>query len=547
MPKSKFNRSGVGLLVIACAAVSLCSPESAAGAERTQKYALLVGVNNYAPPLGSLDFCHNDMEQLQRRLMAVGFPKENVILMRDGAEKPGLFPSKANIESELKLRLGLANKGDLVLVAFSGHGLHVDGTSYLCPADAKLPKPNETMLSVDEVYKQLEACRAGQKLLLVDACRNEPMLRGIKAPAGVKGFADDLKEPPKGIRVLSSCEPGQYSAEDAELKHGVFMYYLMEGLEGYADQEHEGNNNGKTSLNELYAYVHDKTKKHAANSHHILQRPVLKGQMVGVYEIATVPDRVTVEKLLELEPKHIAKDIPDLKPRIPEENDTPENDLLLQANTYFALRELDSAIDAYTAMIRDDSLEPAVLRQAYVNRGAAYLAKGTKKDIEKALIDHLAAGRKSILLTVKVPKAQLKIEHDVKGTVVKNDVLDVTKSNGDWFWVESVNGSTSSQGFVLKETVVKSEKPKETPPKTQTSTPVANNTVQGGGSQNFRGVQGNRNNQYYDDRRPPSRGSGDPFIDNYIKKHGKPPTIWQTPKWESPADIRKLREQGFIR
>src|SRR5690606_3345840 len=74
---------------------------------------------------------------------------------------------------------GLVEKGDLVVVAFSGHGVHLDGTSYLCPTDTDLEQPS-TLISVERIYKQLELSGASVKLVIVDACRNDPRRRGSK-------------------------------------------------------------------------------------------------------------------------------------------------------------------------------------------------------------------------------------------------------------------------------------------------------------------------------------------------------------------------------
>ena len=40
-----------------------------------------------------------------------------------------------------------------------------------------------------------------------------------------------------GVVALVSCRPGEVSVEDEGLEHGVFMHYLLKGLEGDADEE----------------------------------------------------------------------------------------------------------------------------------------------------------------------------------------------------------------------------------------------------------------------------------------------------------------------
>jgi uncharacterized caspase-like protein len=129
---------------------------------------------------------------------------------------------------------GLLDKYDLAAIAFSGHGVLREGVSYLCPVETRLDRP-ETLVSLEGIYKRLSACRASQKLLVVDACRNDPRPGGQKSPRATEetqGFARSLEKPPEGILVLASCAAGQVSWEDKELGHGVFMYYVLKGLGG---------------------------------------------------------------------------------------------------------------------------------------------------------------------------------------------------------------------------------------------------------------------------------------------------------------------------
>ena len=273
--------------------------------ERTgnQKWALLIGVNDYSY-VTDLKFCGNDIVALQKQLLAVGFPQDHVTLMHEGAQERRYQPYKSNIEVELGLLLGeldesgtrlkkrgLAEPGDLVIVAFSGHGIHPTGEnkSYFCPIDAIVNK-SRSMVALEKIYKLLELSPAGVKLLVVDACRNDPRPGGqkaMKATTETKGFAKTLENPPKGILVLSSCAPGQVSWEDEQIQHGVFMKYVLEGLGGAAD-EAIGDRNQKVSLLELYRYTSDKTKTYVARTRGQLQTPALKGDITGDFEFGTL-------------------------------------------------------------------------------------------------------------------------------------------------------------------------------------------------------------------------------------------------------------------
>jgi len=487
-----------------------------------QKYALLIGVHDYSPPFKNLEYCYNDILALKERLLDAGFSEENIVLMHDGAKKPAFRPSKSNIEKQLQLRLNLANASDDILVAFSGHGVMDGDDSYLCPYDAALGKAAETMVSVDKVYDQLKACRAKQKLLLVDACRDEPVLPSRSGGIVVRGFAEGLEEPPKGVLVLASCEAGEWSAADPDLKHGVFSYYLIEGFKGAADQEYAGNKNGAISVFELYTYVHEKTKKHVANSHGISQRPVLRGEISGTFDLAKVPDRITdslTRSMLEDKPETTETAKKTSSNAMVRSADHP---LLNEAKKYLAGGDYDKAIKAYSALIDDGMADVAVRRQAREDRGAAYLARGTEEDIDNALIDHLALGKESLQLVITADEEKLKVASDVRGILREGQVVNITSSNGNWFWVSSVGGSSGLSGYIRKEAVVKKAENARQPeqPISRPASPRSTGSIPAG---------------------------ADAFTRQFMQRHGRPPGVMETPRWESPAEIRRLRAAGLLR
>jgi len=238
------------------------------------RWALLIGVDEYIKA-EKLRYCGADIRALAQRLEASGFARDHIYLLHDKAEETQFRPVKANIEEKLKLVLGLVETGDLVLVAFSGHGIHRDGKSYLCPPEVNLDDAT-TMVSLDSVYQQLQNCQAAFKLLVVDACRDDPRLAGqksLRSADEIKQFAVAMEEPPQGIMLMTSCGVGEISMEEKEFGHGVFMHFLLEGLTGLADV----NRNGAVSLLELALYTNDKTKNHVARKYGGWQRPALKG------------------------------------------------------------------------------------------------------------------------------------------------------------------------------------------------------------------------------------------------------------------------------
>ncbi len=242
------------------------------------RWAVLVGVDDYIQA-SPLKFCGADQRALSEKLVAAGFPADQVFVLHDKASDRKYLPFKANIEKQLQIVLLLAEPDDVVLLAFSGHGVHVDSKSYFCPTDADLDNV-ETLVSLDHIYDQLIRSDASLRVLLVDACRNDPRRAGRRASTlspreEARAFARSLERPPEGVVLLNSCTAGEVSYEDSKLGHGIFMNYVLEGLDGPAD----GDSNGRISLNELSRYANVKTKNFVARNFNDVQRPFLKGDL----------------------------------------------------------------------------------------------------------------------------------------------------------------------------------------------------------------------------------------------------------------------------
>ena len=288
------NRILVVHLLAATACFSSCGPTGAlaqgpAGtgtAKGSNRWAILIAVDDYAN-LTDLSFCTKDQEGLRDQLLASGFPADQVFLLTDETKEARYRPFKTNIEKQLELVLGLLEKDDLLVIGFSGHGVQLGKTSYLCPADADLERP-DTLLPLEKIYEQLENCNASLKLMMIDACRNDPRPPGKRSARSPReanqAFAKTLETPPRGILLMTSCAPGETAQEDPQLKHGVFMYHVLAGLRGGADRD----KNGRISLTELYQYSNLETKKYVARVFNDSQRPGLKGDLTDDFELASI-------------------------------------------------------------------------------------------------------------------------------------------------------------------------------------------------------------------------------------------------------------------
>ena len=267
-------------LALLLAALTVAPASAQHGTRRGEKYALLVGVRAYDPnELHDLTYSEADVTGLARVLKAGGYEPGNVVLMTQslGATKPRLLPLAANIRKELRLLLRDLEPADSVVVAFAGHGVQFAGekSTYFCPADAKLAD-RSSLIPLDDVYKELEACKAGLKLLLVDACRNDPRTKNSRSRAEVELESlnrPQVVPPPGGVLAFFSCSEGEKAQEYEELGHGVFFHFVIQGLEGGADLDEDG----QISPEELAQFAKRRVRDYVREKNGVRQMPELRG------------------------------------------------------------------------------------------------------------------------------------------------------------------------------------------------------------------------------------------------------------------------------
>jgi WD40 repeat protein len=257
-------------------------------------YAFLVGVMQYdKTQFNSLQFSENDVTALSEQLQKVGFSKDNIVLMTQtsGAKDTRYLPTKANISKQFGVLLKELQPEDTVLVVFSGHGVQFknDSTHYFCPADAILADKS-SLISVNQMYSTLSSekwCRAQNKLLIVDACRNDPVSALSRSAGGAKGI--DLEPigvkrtaPPKGLAAIYSCRENEMSWEHPELKHGVFLYHVIQAFGGQGDLDKDG----ELSLQELTQFTVKNTQRFVRKEFSVNQTPETLVEGEGLMTLA---------------------------------------------------------------------------------------------------------------------------------------------------------------------------------------------------------------------------------------------------------------------
>jgi len=264
------------------------------------RWAVVIGVGQYeSPDVTRLQFAVPDAEALYQVLIGQGgFRKEHVLLLTDRTERK---PTLRNIKWALGTFLTRsAKKDDTVMIFFAGHGapevdprgIERDGLAkYLAPSDVEPDDLYSTALPMDELQTVFQRIEAERMVVFLDAC--------YSGAAGGRTFAskktrathvDDLflerLTRSKGRAIITASRPAEVSIELPELGHGLFTYYLLQGLKGAADL----NRDGIVSLQELYEYVEQQVsqKSRAVGGN---QHPVMKGEMEGALPLVKVGGR----------------------------------------------------------------------------------------------------------------------------------------------------------------------------------------------------------------------------------------------------------------
>ncbi|MBV9124389.1 MAG: hypothetical protein JO112_13600, partial [Planctomycetes bacterium] len=99
---------------------------------------------------------------------------------------------------------------------------------------------------------------------------------------------DAVKRDPH-LWVLCACSPGQVSLASEDLGQSVFGYYLVQGLNGWADlynPDHQ--HNGKVSVRELAEFVAARVDRWAMHNRNVHQTPFLLGPD-GDFDLVVLP------------------------------------------------------------------------------------------------------------------------------------------------------------------------------------------------------------------------------------------------------------------
>jgi hypothetical protein len=266
-------------------------PVAGSGPKIATRWAVVIGVGSYDnKSVPKLRFAESDADAMYRLLTtSAGYARENVLLLTDKApEKPTL--------QNLRLALGdflprKTTRDDLVLIYYAGYGApdaEAAGATYLIPRNVQMDSLRSTAFAMDELPGMLARVPAERVVLLLDTSYSGAAGGRTLEPPNARqrklgeGFLERITRT-RGRLVITAGRPNEVALESSDLGHGLFTYYLLEGLSGKADS----NGDGVVTVSELYPYVEDQVdrRSRAAGGR---QRPLMKGEIEGTLPLSRV-------------------------------------------------------------------------------------------------------------------------------------------------------------------------------------------------------------------------------------------------------------------
>lgn len=263
--------------------------------------ALIIGVEKFADKnIPQLQYARRDAEGLSRLLRSSSSVSgSNIqVLLDENAHKKKIMEAFEGFKK--------VTPDDRILIYFAGHGTTKPGSdggrdAYLVPFDTNVQNLESTAIPMNVIASAMEMIPTQNVIFIIDSCYSGNSI-GRSFPFGPQTRDFDDPKPfvsaiagKEGRVVITSAKPNQVALELDNLKHGLFSYFLLEAMRGFADQD----GNGLVSLIEAYGYISNRVVQ-VSKELGWEQNPQFSGALVGDPPLAvrmvskgSVPGRLT--------------------------------------------------------------------------------------------------------------------------------------------------------------------------------------------------------------------------------------------------------------
>ncbi|MFC1693386.1 tetratricopeptide repeat protein [Candidatus Latescibacterota bacterium] len=268
------------------------SPETLRLPSSGLHWAVVIGVSKYQDSqITPLRYASKDAKTIYDWLVSPSggkySPSQVNVLLDENA-------TYQNIREALFVWLQQALEEDVITLYFAGHGSPESPDSpdnlFFLPYDTNYDNIATTAFPMWDIETALKRfIKAKKVVVMADACHSGGVgqafdiarraNRGIKKNTISSGF-QNLSQIGDGVCVISASEENQYSQEGQQWGggHGIFTYYILEGLKGNADY----NNDSLVTLGELIPYLSQTVRRETKNA----QSPTVAGRFDPALSIA---------------------------------------------------------------------------------------------------------------------------------------------------------------------------------------------------------------------------------------------------------------------
>lgn len=177
----------------------------------------------------------------------------------------------------IKKRLKASHTDDMVVLYYGGHGLVRNLKYYLSAYETKFSAPQVNSIPYENLEKLLDSIPARNRLMLIDACNsgarfqknNDFDQRDFQLMQTL--FSDLTKS--TGASEICASGPEQRALEMDNLKNGVFVHFLKQGL---TSREADLNKDGRVSVSELAEYLSTAVSAYTINN----QEPTIRTENI---------------------------------------------------------------------------------------------------------------------------------------------------------------------------------------------------------------------------------------------------------------------------
>ena len=230
-------------------------------ANNRNRVALIIGIEDYKYS-SQANYANRDAIYFAEYLEQMGIRTDKIKTLMDS--DAGLIDIYSAVEKWLPAQI-TPGKTE-VFVYFAGHGLAANNGKdlFLLAHDTDTDMLNRSSIARSELFDLIHSAQPKHTFVFLDTCYSGAGRQGEMLMASARGLVvvdDEQTTIPENFTIFSAAQGNQIASGLDQVKHGLFSYFTMKGLEGEADY----NNDKEITTMELAQYIENNVRQEAVN------------------------------------------------------------------------------------------------------------------------------------------------------------------------------------------------------------------------------------------------------------------------------------------